>query len=202
MAFLYFLSIVSPLFVILFGIRHRFTLLWLYAAAGLITEILSFIVTEKHLLGNAFLLIEFLLISFYFRKQIFKNNSLFSIITVCVSLYFILSTLNKPIDHLNLEDASVFCLIYILYGLMFFYSFLKKDLSENSQVLLAELGVNIALFVYASGTLMIFLFSPVALKTENKLFIQIWYTVFLSLNIFRYTLIAFALYKKPKYIAE
>jgi hypothetical protein len=179
--------------------RQRFTLLWFYAAAGFITELLTPVVAEKQVVGNLFLLTEFLLISFYYRKQLFKKNLLFSIITTSASLYFILSTINKPTGYLNLEDASVFCLIYIIYGLLFFYTFLKKDPSENSQLRFAELGVNIALYVFASGSLMIFLFSPFVLKNEPDLFIAIWFTVYIGLNIFRYSFIAIALYQKPKF---
>ncbi|CAN5904428.1 hypothetical protein BH11BAC7_BH11BAC7_04530 [soil metagenome] len=202
MIFLAAISVISPHFILIGCWRQKFTLLWFYAAAGFITEMLTFIVTEKQLIGNAFLLVEFILVSLYYKKQVFKNITLFAIITTSVSLYFILSTLTKPFDYLNLEDASVFCLVYIIYGLMLFYKFLKKVPPENFQHQLSILGINIAIFVYASGALMLFLFSSLQLIQDKEDFYFLWGTLFPCLNIFRYSLIAIALYQKPKYIAE
>lgn len=150
------------------------------------------------MLGNIFLIVEFLLLSFYFRKHIFKNRFLFLIITACISSWFVLRTLFKPINHLNLEDASLFCLVYVVYGLLYFYSLLKEEIQENTNEKLIELGLNIAIFVYASGALMLFLFSPLELMQDSAQFIFLWQTLFWGLNIFKYSLIAVALYQKPK----
>ncbi len=103
---------------------------------------------------------------------------------------------------MNLADASAFCLVYILYSILFFYSYLKKDPSANTQHNMADIGITIAIFVFASGSFMLFLFSPLQLKNETEEFYILWGTVFTSLNIFRYTLIAIALYKKTIYNAE
>src|SRR6185436_3319798 len=107
MTFLNVLSIVSPLIIVVGCWKHRLTLLWLYAAAGFCSDVSSYCVEPKQLVGNFFLLAEFILLSFFFSNVVYRNKVLFVAITVALAFGYIIRLLYSPIDQFQIECGSI-----------------------------------------------------------------------------------------------
>jgi hypothetical protein len=195
MNFLSVLSIVSPLVIVIGCWKHRLTLLWLYAATGFCSDVSSYWIEPKQLVGNIFLLAEFVLLSFFFRDIVYRNKALFVVITVALTFGYIARLLYAPINQFQIECGSFFCLIYIVYSLFAFYKLLKKETPQEVKTtfILAE---TTAIYVYASGCCLLFLFASIV---DKKFVTSIWGTYFCAINIFRYVMIGVALYRKPIY---
>lgn len=201
MTFITTLSIISPLFVLVAGWRQRFTLLWLYAAIGLINDLSgSFLIAYKydhHWTGNVFVLLEFFFITLYYRKYIIQDRIIFFVITLGGSLFFICNTILNSVLDFNAFGAGVLCVIYIIYGLLGFYRLLQQPeiiyLSKSPLFL-----INVAFFLYSCASSLLLLFGPYLRENNFGLMVTIWGTFFISINIFRYLLIGIALYKTPK----
>lgn len=89
--------------------------------------------------------------------------------------------------------TSIFAFVYIVYGILGFYSLLRKQ----DELFLDRswfFWLNVALTMYASGTFLLFLFMDYLLSLDFDLFNKIWSSVFLTLNITKNLLIAVALY--------
>lgn len=202
MIYLKIVSVISPLLLILICWRMRFTLLWLYAATGFFIDLVSILLkyvlhTNNLWLGNVFVLAEFLFISFYYKKALYRNANLFFGITAIFAFYFIFNTTNKSLFDFNTFGAGIFCILYVIYGLLGFYSQLKQAKPEvlgNSPFF----WVNTAIFIYASGTFLLFLFRYYLQEKDLDLFNTIWQTFFPIINIMRYLLIGFALFKTKR----
>jgi hypothetical protein len=199
--FIFFISLFSSFGTLFLGIKQRFTLLWYYAATGfafdVVMSILGYYFAIKgDLLSNIFIAAEFLFISYFYKKYIYKNNVTFNCVTYSALLIYILWTLNSPFEF-NTPAASCFCIIFMIYSLISFYSILKAQ-----QIL--NLGksyffwVNVAVLIYASGAFLLFLFRIYLQKENIELFNLLWRTFFRSLNTIRYLLIGIALYKKSR----
>jgi hypothetical protein len=193
---LYYISIISPLAALFIGIKQRFSLLWIYTASGFVTEIISNQLGEyRHVLGNFFLLLEFFLISFYYRKLVYKKMFVFIVVMTSISIYFICNTISSSILVFNFWGGSLFCAVYVSYGFFGFYSILMKQqtllLSQSS-----FFWANTALFIYASGCFLLFLFGPYLFKDEYKMFILLWQTFFTIFNVQLNLLLGIAMYKK------
>lgn len=197
-----FLSIISPIFPISIGINKRTNLVWWYVLVDFSFDLLTS--TSKHFfsekifwISNLFILIEFLFISFIYKKLIFKNQLLFYIITLILSLVFIISTLGNYQNDLNGIGASIFYAVYILFVGISLYNLLQKQdyekILDNS-----VFWVNAAFLFYASGNFLLFLFKDYLRQHENHIFSLLWSFSFLSLNILRNIFLAISLYKYRK----
>lgn len=195
-----FLSILSPLIPIVAGIRQRYTLLWYYALAGLFFDLLLLLLKRglevNHLwAGNLFVLLEFLLVSLYYRDKIFRSRLLATFVIVAGSVFFTSSTLAGSIYSFNPFGASVFFLTYIIYGILGLY----KMLQAQNELFLERSSffwVNVAFIIYASGNFLLFLFMDYLRQHDDKTLLMLWATTFQVLNIIKNVLLAVALSKK------
>ncbi|RYD56594.1 MAG: hypothetical protein EOP56_11115 [Sphingobacteriales bacterium] len=197
-----FLSIFSPLLALVAGYRRRFTLLWYYALAGLFFDLLLLVLKRglevNHLwAANLFVLTEFLLLTFYYREQLFKNRALFSSLVFLGSAFFITTTALKSIFAFNAIGASVFFLAYIIYGILGLY----KMLQAQDELFLERSSffwVNVALIIYASGNFLLFLFMDYLRQHDDKMLLMLWASTFQVLNIIKNMLLGIALSKKAQ----
>ena len=188
----------------LLGLKQRFTLLWFYAATGFFIDLLSTSIklafhNNPNWLYNVFVLSEFLFISFFYRRIIFRNNYLFLFLTGGFALFFALQSVIYFPNNFNTFGASIFCAVYIVYGILGFYQLMKRQESlflGNSFFFWANTGI----FIYAASTFLIFLFRYYMQEKDDNLFNTIWKTFFMIVNIQRYLLIGIALYKKGKFL--
>lgn len=200
-----YLSIFSPLLPLIVGLRKRTTLLWLYALAGFSFDIILIIVrdycTYKHitppnlsLAENIFLVLEFVLISLYYRNKVFIKSQLFIVVmAVLISLY-ILSNVTKYYAVLNLVGGTIFDFSCIIYAVIGFYSLIKKR-----EVIFLDKSpffwVNVALLIYCTGNFLIFLFGAYFQEKDKHFLINLW--VFHNvLNILFSVLIAISFLKR------
>jgi hypothetical protein len=185
--------------------------LWVYAATGLFCDCSAqYLKTNNHSyhwLGNIFLLLEFLFISFFYRDYIFKRKLFFQIIILTIPLIFILNTWVDSVTILNQFGAGVsliirfntfaggiLCILYIAYGLLGFYHLLQNPdftFLEKSPFFI----VNVAFFLYASANCLLLLFASYLSKVNLEFLVNTWGNFFTTINILRYLLIGIALYK-------
>jgi hypothetical protein len=192
------LSILSPVIPLTIGYKKRSTLLWIYPLVGLLFDLTIFLFKRVLLLhpgwlGNLYLLIEFIIISFLYRDKIFKTSKLFNVFVIVFSFFLLSHTLFSSVKSFNVVGASFSNFIYIVYGVLGFYHLLQKQ-----EVLYLEKAwffwLNTALIIYASGNFLLFLFMDYLMALDKEMFLKIWYSVFQLLNITKNLLIAVALY--------
>jgi len=195
------LSVISPLLPIVVGVKKYKTLLWLYALAGLLFDI-TMLISDKNrnipvnidVIANTFLLIEFFLISTYFKGKILSNKIVFYVLFVfCFSIFVALLAIRSPLV-LNNYGAAFFNLVYIGYSIAGFYFILKRQ-----EVLF--LGRSeffwfcAAILLYFTGNFLIFLSDAYFQQTNAVLQMRVW--VFHNiLNIMFSIMIAVALLAK------
>jgi hypothetical protein len=197
------ISITSSLVPIIVGIwKQHFNLLWYYATTGFLFDILnSYLKRVAHinngLTANLFILSEFILFSFIYRRKLFKCNFFFIIFITALPVLFINDTL-RGITHIidtpfNMLWGSYFLIIYILFGVLGFYTIIK----EQKIIILGRSSffwLNVAVIIYSAGALLLFLFKPYLVKSNVDGFMQLWKNVFYIVNTIKYFLIAIAIY--------
>ncbi|HVX00385.1 MAG TPA: hypothetical protein VHA52_08130 [Candidatus Babeliaceae bacterium] len=197
------ISIASSLVPTIVGIwKRHFNLLWYYTATGFLFDILnSYLKRVAHinngLTANLFILVEFFLFSFIYRRKVFKNNIFFILFIAVLPVLFLYDTL-KGMNNIadvpfNMLWGSYFLIIYIFYGVLGFYTILK----EQKVIILGRSSffwLNVAILIYSSGAFLLFLFKPYLVKSNIDGYMQLWKNVFCIVNTIKYFLIAIAIY--------
>lgn len=194
------ISVLSPLLPLWVGREDRTSLLWLYVATGLFFDLL--LNTCKSIpgfnylwIGNLYALIEFLFISFIYKKILFNNSvAFFSIVTTFITCFIIIN-IRYTIWKFNTVGASIFYLIYMFYSITGFYKLLTEQkflFLEKSRLF----WLHCAFLIYGSGNFLLFLFTDYLIMANNSLFRILWSTFFLIINTTLNILIAVALSKK------
>jgi hypothetical protein len=173
--------------------------LWMYVLTGLFFDVLIMILkrglhVNHYWAANAFMLSEFLLLSFFYRRKIFKSDRLFYFILLTLSLFFVADTLRRPVFTFNTFGCSIFYITYIGYSFAGMYALLR----EQKIMFLGSsyfFWANVAIIVYASGSFLLFLFRFYLLNRDIELLRLLWGTFFLPLNILKNIILGIALYK-------
>lgn len=192
----------SHLLPIYAGKRDK-PVLWWYALTALGFDLTSMFLKQfaKGLpgQGNLFLLIEFLFISFYYKR--FLNKKYVSLLSGLLVTFFIIHTFffrtelnfsDFSILKLNLFGGSVFYLAYIVFAIAGLHKIIKQltpDFIEHSSFF----WVNVAFLVYASGVFFIFLFAQIIEVQDYNMISLLWNYLFCSLNIIKNIFLAKAL---------
>lgn len=179
-------------------VRKHFPLLWFYPLTGFAFDILVSIFKRIGSSGNGwvsnlFVLTEFIILSFIYRKRVFPNDRVFFLFTGAMVVFFVSTTLNASLVRFNMFGASFFSFSYIVYGLLGFRSILK----ETDIVSLERywfFWLNTAVLTYASGTFLLFLFKDYLWAVNEVFYKQLWNSLFQLLNIIKNILLAVALY--------
>lgn len=195
-------SITSAILPIIIGFKTRKTLLWLYPVAGLFFDLLLMLFRRvlfiNHFwIANTFILVEFIIISCLYYREVFGRRKIFSIPAAALAVMFVITTTNASWQAINGHFAALFYFIYIFYGMAGLFTIIKRQ----EIVFLNTSGffwMNVAFLVYASGSFILFLFWEYLLAHDEKLFLNLWSKVFVSLNITKNVLIALSLYYYKK----
>ncbi|MBZ0100333.1 MAG: hypothetical protein K8F30_14730 [Taibaiella sp.] len=125
----------------------------------------------------------------------YKNNSLFAIVTTGLSLFFVLTTYDSYQTDLNTFSASFFSFTYLAYSIVGLFIILKeqKDIYLERSYLF---WLCVAFLIYASGNLFVFLFKDYMRGVDDEFFKTLWKTFFRVLNIIKNLTLAFAIYRK------
>ena len=194
------LSILSPLLPLYAGFRERFSILWNYVLISLLSDLIISIVlkralhTNTGLASNLFVVLEFLFITIYYHRQVFRKN-LFYFVAAIPLLIFLVNTYLRSFMEFNFFGASILLFTYILYGLAGFFYLLrtqKQPLLEKSRFF----WVNVAFIVYPSGSFLIMLFKDYLKATDEHLMKNLWIYLFPVLNISKNVLLAVAFTKE------
>ena len=196
-------SLLSPLLPLTVGFKQRKTLIWLYALLGFTFDLFSLLARAytQHfnislnlsLAENLFMIIEFTLISFYYKNKIFKNNSFYPALITLI-LLFTISTANHYNVMFSFIGGTIFdfaCIVYAVFG---FYTLLIKK-----QVVFLDKSpffwVNVALLIYCTGNFLVFLFGEYFMKSNKEFMSDLW--IFHNiLNIIFSSLIAVSFFKR------
>jgi hypothetical protein len=183
------------------GIRERFSILWNYILISFLFDILISIFLKRVLhtsygwAGNLFVIFEFILISIFYNKEVFKRNWFYLVAAVPL-IFFMVNTFWKGFEQFNFFGASIFSFIYILYGIAGFYHILKtqtEPLLEQSRFF----WVNVAIIIYPSGNFLLMLFKDYLKDADELLLRGLWLNFFAILNISKNFLLGIA-FKREK----
>lgn len=196
-----FLALTAGLWTIFIGWRQKFSLLWCYAAVGLIcensAELLKSCELNYRLPGNLFVLAELLFISFYYRDKIFPTKGMYYVMSITFAVGFAAHTIYNGIFQMNFIGLGVLCTVYIGFGIVGYLKLLKDStitFLSNSPFF----WINTAFFIYATSCCILFLFLTYLKETSYDLLISIWMWFFFAINILRYIFIGIGLYKTRK----
>lgn len=198
---LYLVSLLSPLLPLILCYKQRHTLLWKYILVAFVFDILTTVLKRglhipHHPVTNTFILTEFILLAFIYKKELSINPILFYIPLAVISIFFITDTVPIALYELNTVGASTFSIVYIILAVTGLYKMLAdaEGLNYNRSYFF---WLNVAILVYASGILFLFLFKDYLKAHDNKLFSILWSIFFRSLNTFKNIFLTLALYYKP-----
>lgn len=195
-------SIISALLPLMIGKRDNNPLLWTYILAGFCFDI-SITVFKRlihvdwfdyHWLGVIYFAVEFVFISLYYNKYIFKHKSIFITILLAGLLFYSITTINsETFTHYGLNGigAGAFLLAYITYSLAGFHKILK----EQTIVRLERspfFWINTAFLIYAAGSIVVFVCLDFFL-VENKMLIYTLWVFRNTLNVIKNVIFAKAL---------
>ena len=184
--------------VLVLGYRQRFTLLWLYALAGLVIDLTALILKtngiKQYWLGNIFVLLELVCITLYYRRHVFYNRKEFLGFSSLLIIVFVVHTIYNSIFEFNQTGTGVLCAIYIGYGVVGYLQILRN---KNVVYLnhLPFFWINTAFFLYSTANCLLFLFATYLKAESLELMMNIWFKYFVSFNILRYIFIGVGLYK-------
>lgn len=194
------IAIFSPVLPLMVGFKKRWTLLWTYVLIGFIFDVIILIAkSDKHLnaysIGNLYVIFEFIIIALLYQKIVLKKNIILFISLIFIALFYIINTLSKSIYDFNAFGASFFLVTYIFLAISGFYKIM-----QNEQILFIERSsffwFNVAILMYATGNLLVFLFKDYLIEYDNHFFIQLWTNFVRVLVILKSVLLAFALSPK------
>ena len=199
------LMLILPLVLSFIRIKYlsiNFKLIQIILVISFIIELYSFILinfykTSNLLVYNAYIVIEGLLICFFFIKSITLNDlmkytSLFlMIIFLIVNTYEFSINNNKNINSISITSESI---IVILLSILSFFFLLKNPITYNI-LSLPFFWVNTGLLMYFSGNLFLPLFSAFLQQHALYTFYELWGLWHSLLNIFFYTLISVGFWK-------
>ena len=194
------LSIASPVLPLLIGSRRRYPILWSYLLVCLISDILIVVLkrvlVSDHLwIGDVFLLLQFLLVSFYYKRSLSINSKIFiTSIVILLSTYVYLAG-NDHTPSFNGKGAAILFLSFMIYSIAGFYKIQKENIIVRLESS-STFWVNVAILVYSSGCFLIFLFKSYLLEHNEALFKSLWIWLILSLNIFKNGILAIGMSRK------
>lgn len=199
-----YLSSLSGLPAVIAGRRVR-PAIWYCVLVSFFCDILGWALKAASIprmwLSNAFFLLEFIAISWFFISEIARPRvrGLAYSLAVLTGSYFVISTIDRGVLNANYADAALLYAIYIYYALVG----LHKVIQEIEYVMVERNPLFIfciAILLYSSGSFFIFLFEHVMLISLGKLVDVLWVYVHNVLNIIKNLLIAYGLFliaKKP-----
>ena len=176
--------------------RKERTVLWFYVLFSFLFDINGYILknlkVERLWASNLFILIEFILITVYFIRNVFprKNAIVWHVCLTVISAYFIIDTCRLSVWKPKYLGAALLYALYIFYCLYGLY----RVISEIEFVVIEKNPLFIfciAILLYASGSFIIFLFESKIWPTEEAFGNKVWMYVRNPVNIIKNLLMAY-----------
>ncbi|MBS1776742.1 MAG: hypothetical protein JSS64_10735 [Bacteroidetes bacterium] len=198
---LQYISILSPLLVLLVGIRKWKSFLWFYCLADLVAD-LSISMVRYILHGNFQLLailympLEFILLTLIFNYKFKLPKSwLAALIITPILIYSYLAIQNGA--KYTMTPGSVFSFTYIIFTLLGYYFIIK----EPKAIFLDRdwfFWFCTAVAMYAAGSFLIFLFFDYIKNHSMSMLAKLWTYVFTILNLLKNILLTFSIWRFTK----
>lgn len=196
------LSLFTPLFLLMAGPKRRGSLLWYYMYAclctGLCIALLHYAAhSDYHGLTNSYFLLEFVLLSLYYKKEVFPAETSFHLFSLVFPAAFIFYTSFRAggWSASNYINVCILALYYLLCSLKGFYTLLREqkiNFLEKSSFFWA----NTAVIMYATGIFIIVLLSKKIALQDRETTIKAGQYTFLCLYSLKNILIGIALSRK------
>lgn len=203
------LSSLTPLVAILTGIVYnKRSLFWYYAITDFCFDIA--IIVVKHvlilshpkevlaILSHLFFTAEFVFFLLAYRRRVFSTDRMFlAVFTGLLAGYIFYISILHSILTIDLDGPAMFFSVpYIILSLLGFYSITRQP---TGQTLLLERSsffwFNTAVLLYASGSVLLFLFYRHLVDTDQKIqFKELWTIIFITVNIIKNLLLVPVLY--------
>jgi len=190
---------------LVFGIKKRANLLWLYALTGLLFDILISLLLKdnlyKTIAANILFLLEFSYISIFYLKNIHKTNSkIAKSVIVMVALIFVgYNISNTDFHHLEkgvkVSGAIFLFISYIVYAISGLYTIIREQkivFIEKSSFFWA----NVAILIYGSGMFFLLLSADFLRINNISLLYQLWVPITSGINILEFLVLTLALTSK------
>lgn len=198
-------SVVLPISVgILYypKLQNSSRLILLYTIAAAVCNVIA-VYLARHFHNNMpmfhlYAIVEFILCALFFR-EILKGSRFVQFIPVIIAAFTVFSILNccfiQSIQTFNSYPRTLSAGITILFSLVFMYRSLdpysrKADRSPSA------LFISIGLFLYFSGSLLLFFFGTMLNNSHSAA--QIGWSIHASLILVMYVLFAIAFLKTPQ----
>lgn len=196
-AIVLYLSVLSPLIPVWTGRKIK-NEIWYYALACFIFDVNALILKALHVerlwASNLFFLVEFILVSCYFHQYVFDKKFRKQVLIVLglVAAYFVVDTCWHSVLKPNYVGAGLFYCFYILFAVVGLYKVMKE--TEYLMIERSPLFIFcVAFLIYASGSLIIFLFEHEILKNDKEFTYIMWLFVRNPMNILKNILIGYGL---------
>jgi hypothetical protein len=192
------ISILSPLGPIIAGIKRRSEILWWYAIADFTADITgAFLRYGLHspyfaLAGNIYTELEFLLVTLAYMKLLNLRPTIVIPYLIIGSLLYFLQLAKTPLFVSETFAYAVFLFSFLLLSLFGFYTILREKkivFIEKSKFF----WVNVAFLIYSSGDFILLIFTDYLRNYNDKLYIILFSTFFLIINILKNSFLGVAL---------
>lgn len=190
-------AVLSQLLPVLAGKKQNNPVLWYYVITGFCFDVLLILFKrvikadwlDYHLIGNLYFAVEFLFITFFYYRKIYKSAS--TLYTICGIALIIYAVTFFKSSVISGSGIAVFAVIYAAYSIAGFYHLLntlKSRSIEQSQFFWANTGF----IIYAAGSLPILIAIDHLLEVNKETAYTLW--VFRNvLNIIKSIIFAKAL---------
>jgi hypothetical protein len=195
------ISILSPLYPIIAGRKNRNVILWWYAIADFTADISVFLLRMVFhspyfgLSGNIYHYLEFLFVVLAYQKFLNIKNIIVIPILLAGLTFFIIKLNQTSWILADTQVSAVFLFVYLLLSLFGFYSILKEK-----KIIFIERStffwVNVAFLIYSSGDIILLIFTDYLRNYNDKLYIILFSTFYLLINILKNTLLGVALSRR------
>lgn len=193
------ISVSSFLLPLLLGYKKRRTLLWIYIFTGFAFDILLMILKRVfHFnlfpIANLYVLIEFLILSFYYYKATGKEYKYFIHTIAILTILYTTQTFLHGIEKRNGVGAATLYAIYLLYALWGFFVISKRhlyDIVTQSSFF----WVNVAILLSSSGRVILFLFEDYLTLHQHGHLATLW-VIYRMFNVLINILFAIALTRR------
>jgi len=200
-------SVIVPIiFGIKYQVQNRSDLKFIFhlLCVSLLVEIISTYLSNKNynniVLINIFTFFEFFFLVLFYR-QFFNQLQKTSIHGILIFIFLLLMIFTTFLaDNLRLIDnfsISIEAIILIIYSLLSFY-LIMKNLIYNDILSVPFFWVNIAVLIYFSGNLFLFIFSAYLQKLDQSSVYLKLYMIHSILNILYYLILTVGFWKARK----
>ncbi len=192
------ISIMSFLIPLIAGYKKRHSLLWILILTSFGFDIVMLIAKlafhfNLYPIANAYFLVEFLLLSFYYNKAIGKLR-FFPFTVIALAILYTIHTFYVGIAVRNGTGTAFFYVLYVVYALFGFYTISQKHQYEK----VTSSGffwVNVAILLGSSGRVILFLFEDYLGAHQLSALAKLW-LIYKFFNVLINILFAIALTRR------